>query len=69
MSDNDSRDIEFIRIMKGELGENGMNVITNLGFYFVAYIFIIIIMLIMFFTTYKEVTEVKKESIIKPVST
>lgn len=48
-----TRDNEFIRIMRGQLGQNGMSVLTNLGFYFIAYLFIIVVMLIMFMTTYK----------------
>lgn len=61
MSDSEitsTRDVEFIRIMKGQLGQSGMSIITNLGFYFVTYFFIIVTIVVMGLTILSPVQQV-----------
>lgn len=52
----ETRDDRFKNILKQQLGENGMNIITNLSLLFVLSLFIIISALIITITNFKNCT-------------
>lgn len=51
--ETETRDVRFKNILKQQLGENGMNIITNLSLLFVLCLFIVISALIVTITNFK----------------